>query len=67
MNIIDTFGEVNIVVYPQSGEVSIDRIAEVVSQNIIGRLDPVPFEHSPNSFGYGKFYFCDHHSCILSL
>ena len=51
MNISGSFGvgEVDKVGRTQPGKPSIDSIEKIVSRDIICRLYPLPFDHSPNS------------------
>ena len=51
MNISGPFGEVDKVGCYQSGKIPIDSIEKIVSRDIIRRLYPLPFKHSPKSLG----------------
>ena len=49
MNISGPFGEIYKVGGSQPGQSSVDNIEKIVSRDIIRRLYPLSFEHSPKS------------------
>ena len=51
MNISGSFGEVDKVGFAQPRQASIDSVEQIVSRDIIRRLYPLPFKHSPKSLG----------------
>ena len=51
MNISGSFGKVDKVGFAQPRQASIDSVEQIVSRDIIRRLYPLPFKHSPKSLG----------------